>query len=257
MIKKIISIIAIALVAANALHAEESLVAQAAKAYEADKFDVALDLYNQAAATQGTSDALFYNIGNCHYRLGNLGKAIVNYERALRLNPANEEARTNVKFVKEKAGVVDSNEGSYILGWFSEQIESMPTDTWALIAGLSFFLAIVGAMVYVGLNSVMLRKIGFFGGLILLVISIFSLLAAIHTRNLFNHYNYAVVVTPSVTLSTSPRTPKDKSEEAFLLSEGYKVEVLDSVRSESQHWYEVRTDSEHRAWIEAKNIEKI
>ena len=66
---------------------------------------------------------------------------------------------------------------------------------------------------------------------------------------------------PVSVLSTSPREPKSKIEEAFMLHEGIKVEMLDSVEvkvdSVSQKWFDIKSDDTHRAWIKASDIERI
>ena len=65
----------------------------------------------------------------------------------------------------------------------------------------------------------------------------------------------------SVQLGTSPRVPKNKSEQAFFLHEGTRLEIVDSLRNNSDTenplWYEVKVDNLHRAWISSKNVEKI
>ncbi|MDE6509340.1 MAG: hypothetical protein K2K99_03960, partial [Muribaculaceae bacterium] len=69
-------------------------------------------------------------------------------------------------------------------------------------------------------------------------------------------------IKPSVILSTTPRQPKDRSEEAFLLHEGTPVMLLDSISEPSDptgrlKWYDVKVDNSHRAWIQSDAIEKI
>ena len=75
---------------------------QADSAYTAEQYADALALYLQAAETEGTSSDLYYNIGNTLYRQNKIGKAIIAYERALRLDPTNADARTNLDFVNSK-----------------------------------------------------------------------------------------------------------------------------------------------------------
>lgn len=71
----------------------------------------------------------------------------------------------------------------------------------------------------------------------------------------------AIITVPSTILSTTPRVPQDRSQEAMLLHEGTKVKILDSVKSttDSIHslWYDVEVDNSHRAWINASAVEKI
>ena len=71
----------------------ESLIEQADSAYMNDDFAKAADLYLEAESQEGSSSDLYYNIGNCYYRQNKLGKAILYYERALRLDPSNKYAR--------------------------------------------------------------------------------------------------------------------------------------------------------------------
>ena len=74
----------------------EELAQSGDSAYAADNFVLARELYTEAMKTGGSSAVLFYNLGNAYYRQGNLGKAIVNYERALKLDPTNADARENL-----------------------------------------------------------------------------------------------------------------------------------------------------------------
>ena len=64
--------------------------------------------YQQAAACYtellkaGESAELYYNLGNCEYRLGNITQSIIAYERALRLNPGDSDVRYNLQFLRGK-----------------------------------------------------------------------------------------------------------------------------------------------------------
>lgn len=79
-----------------------TLTQEADSAYMRDDFAEATRLYLQIAETEGTSSDLYYNLGNCYYRQKQPGKAILYYERALRLDPSNEDARANLEFVNTK-----------------------------------------------------------------------------------------------------------------------------------------------------------
>ena len=103
----------------------------------------------------------------------------------------------------------------------------------------------------------MLRKTGFFGAGALLVVCVLANILALRSARKVAGGNSAVVTAPSVILSTTPRTPKDRTEEALLLHEGTKVTILDSIAGADKTWFDVRIDSEHRAWIPADAIEII
>ena len=142
----------------------QDLIKSANAAYEKDQYDRAIELYNQAAREQGTSSELYYNIGNANYRLGNMGEAILYYERALKLNPANSDARTNLEFVKEKINVDVDGGDSYFTGKIMRMITGQSSNTWATISVVLFLIFVASLLTYIFMDSIMLRKIGFFGG---------------------------------------------------------------------------------------------
>lgn len=240
----------------------QSLVEKAEKAYSEDKFNEALSLYEEAAQTEGVSTDLYYNIGNCYYRLGNNGKAILYYERALNLDPANSNARDNLEFVKNRITDDINVDETNIIGEFINSVmNSMSSNGWAILSIVLFILLITAVALYIFSNTVIIRKIGFFGGIILLILTIFTNCLAFKSYKKIAEHRYAVITIPSVTLSTSPRTPKDKTEEAFILNQGTKIYILDSVVTKSANsndvWYDIKADDTHRAWINKSAIDII
>lgn len=239
-----------------------SLIDQANKAYLDDNYYKALELYLDAQKKEGTSSDLYYNIGNCYYRLKDNGKAILYYERALNLNPNNKEARNNIELVKtkliDKTDIDDTN----IIGQIFRDFGNTATsNNWAVWSVAFFILFLSALALYIFATSVLAKKFGFFGGMILLICMVVTLAYSISLKDKATNGQYAIIVSPSVTISTSPRTPKDKSEEAFLLNQGTKIVILDSIDNNmgklKERWYEIKADNNHRGWINKKNIEII
>lgn len=246
---------------AAVMPATAGLTQEADSAYMHDDFAEALGLYLRIAESEGTSSELYYNIGNCYYRLKKPGKAIVYYERALRLDPANADARANLEFVNSRITDEPGDRGMFISNTVNGFACKVPANTWAAIAICSFVLLLGSIALYVFMSDVRLRKTGFFGAIILLAVCVLTnIFASIATRY-STAGNVAVVTEPSTLLSTSPRAPKDRSEEAVLLHEGTTVEILDSVTvradSTAVKWYDVKVDNSTRAWIRGTDIERI
>ncbi len=239
----------------------QSLAEQGDAAYSNEEYGKAIELYNKAIKNDGTSSVIYYNLGNAYYRNGENGKAILSYSRALKLDPTNSDAKSNLNFVNTK--IVDKQEDNYTL---MEKVDNaivsfLSANGWAYLT-VTFFILFLGCVAgYIFLTAVKYRKISFFIGIILLLSVIFGIVYSFKAANRMLDNSGAIITAESVQLSTAPRTPKDKSEQAYFLHEGTKLEIVDSVKvtndSENPLWYEVKVDNVHRAWISAKSIERI
>lgn len=247
----------IGLTSANA----QNLVDKANAEYNKDNYKQALELYLQATKEDGTSSDLYYNIGNTYYRLGDLGNAVLYFERALILNPRNDDARTNLEFVNSKIETRILDEKSFVLQIIDSIVEWQSSNTWAIISAICFLLLICNIILYIFADTIFLRKIGFFGGGIVFIVTIFSLLCAFSMKSRVEAQDKAIIISPSVTLSTVPRQPKGKTEEAFTLTAGNKVTIVDSVENKNgdkiELWLEVKADDKHRAWLKKEHLKSI
>lgn len=239
-----------------------SLTEEANKAYQGENYFKALDLYTQAAKKDGVSSELYYNIGNCYYRLKNTGKAVLYYERALNLNPANQKALTNLEFVNSKiVNRTDIDESNIISQLFNNVRDTMTSNMWAIVSIIIFILFLGAIALYIFTSSVLAKKIGFFGGIILLLCDIIANYYAYNLRDNVLDRKYAVVTVQSVVISNAPRAAKDKSEEVLLMNEGNKVLLLDSVdiRNDKrmERLYKVKADDSHEGWVNKNSIEII
>lgn len=242
---------------ANAL----SLSEQADSAYNADNYREAADLYLNIIQNEGASATLYYNLGNCYYRSGEMGKAILAYERSLRLDPTNDDAKNNLDFVNARIADRPGERGSFVGNALDSTSNMAHSNTWAWMAFGAFMLTLIGVLAYIFSSVIIVRKIGFFGGIFTLIATGIFIFFAYRSAAIAVADDAAIITVPSTILSTSPRVPKDRSQEAMLLHEGTKVKILDSVRSTTDSvnslWYDVEVDNNHRAWINAAAVEKI
>lgn len=230
-------------------------------AYDSANYDRAIELYSQALADEGSSSDLYYNLGNAYYRAGNSAQAILAYERALRLDPANSEAKANLNFVNERIADKQGENGSFLYNTYVSMSALLSSNNWALTAIVLMILTIVGGFVYAMASAVIVRKIGFFGGIVTGLCCLAAIVMSFAARARATDDTYAVITAQSTTLSTAPHTPRNSAEEAMVLHEGTKVRILRSIGLEADStslvWHEVQVDNKHRAWINDADIEKI
>lgn len=262
MTRQFLIIISLLLIAICPAAAAESLPAavQADSTYNARDYEGAVRLYHKAINDNGPTATIYYNLGNAYYRLGKLGRAVVYYERALSLDPSLTDARTNLDFVNTK--ILDKPEDdSSFLGNLHESIVSlMQPDAWAWTAFI-IFLAMTGCLaLYIFTGRVGLRKIGFFGSIILLFVWIYSMICAWSSSHRYDSHDIAIVIVPTAELATSPGTTT-KDDKVVPVHEGTRLEIIDSLSistgSAASLWYDVKINNATRAWVKASDIEKI
>lgn len=248
----IIALMALPAVAANAK------IDHANQAYKQELYNEALKLYLQEAQQTGVSSSLYCNIGDTYYRLKDNVHAVLYYERALLLDPSNSDARFNLEFVRGKMQLPDDAGDSWFSNWVDQTVSRLSSNAWAVIAIVTFLLFLTGVAAYLFLDNVLMRKIGFFGGALMIVASIVANLSAFHVYHKATDGNGAIIMPAEVTLSTAPRSPRDKSEEAFELRQGTRVEIVDSIADKtSGKWLQVSTAGGHKAWLNARDVEII
>lgn len=235
-----------------------NVAAEAGEAYARQDYNRALKLYEQVANTDGVSSELYYNIANTYYRLKERSKAIIYYERALKLDPSNSQARADLEFVREKAQIDAETNPSVVGGLVSAVVERTSSNTWAVAGAVAFLLALLLAGAYVAAQSIPVRKVGFFGAAIMFVLAVFGVGCAIYMHNRSSSHDTAIVTVQQASLSKAPRQPKGASEVAFRLKEGSKVTLTDSVKVRNglvtDKWYNVETADSRNAWINSKNL---
>ena len=245
-------VLALPIVAGNAN------IDRANQAYKQELYNEALKLYLQEAEQTGVSSDLYCNIGDTYYRLKDNVHAVLFYERALLLDPSNNDARFNLEFVRSKMQLPDDAGDSWFSNWVDRTVSRLSSNAWAIIAIVTFLLLLAGLAAYMFLDNVLMRKIGFFGGAVMLVATILANLAAFHVYHKATDGAGAIIMPESVTLSTAPRAPRDKQEEAFDLQQGTRVEIVDSISDKANgKWLQVSTAGGHKAWLNAKDVEII
>ena len=223
----------------------------AAAAYVKGDYQQAAECYTKLRKV-GESAELYYNLGNCEYRLGNITQSIIAYERALRLNPGDSDTRYNLQFLRGKTidKVVPVDE-MFFVTWYHSLQNLMSIDAWAILAVSAFVLALILILAYLFGSNILLRKIGFFGALVGLLIFVLGLLFAYQRKVALSEHNIAIVLTPTLNVKA---TPAESSSDAFVIHEGTRLTITDSSMNA---WYGVRLDDGKEGWLPKNSVEVI
>jgi tetratricopeptide (TPR) repeat protein len=230
----------------------DSLWNTASKAYTEGRWQDAVDGYEQIALMGLESAALYCNTGNAYYKNGNLPKAILNYERALKVDPSYEDARYNLEYLGDMIQDRIDPVPSFILTVWAEKVSRiMDSDAWAVLFLVFFALAMAMLLLFLLSPSVAGRKTGFSVAIVAVVFAVASLSFSVWQKNDYEKEDGAVVMKPVASVKSSPSS--ESSQNLFVLHEGTKVYVLDQVGS----WYNIELADGRQGWIRESDIEAI
>lgn len=220
-------------------------------AYMQNDYLAAIQIY-ESLLRQGESAEVYYNLGNSYYKSGDIARAILNYERALLLQPGNGDIRVNLEIARAKTvDKVTPVPEIFFIGWFKSLINSQSIDAWARWGIACFILLLVLLCLFFYSKSARVKKVGFFGGLVLLIVVVLCNVFAGQQKKALTERNKAIVLSPSVTVRS---TPSESGTSLFIIHEGHKVEIKDDTMRE---WKEIRLEDGKVGWLPAAAIEII
>lgn len=245
-----IAVLAPVLGSAQTAHYEE-LFEQAGALYANGSYDSAIVAYEGILAAEYQSTQLYYNLGNAYFKTGMLPDAILNFERAKRLSPADPDIAFNLALANERT--TDRIEPLPELGitraW-NAFLYGFSADGWGILALLLFAMAAVMLGLFLMSGRPGLKKGGFLLMLFFMVVGSLSWVCAWQVRASMMSVDEAVVFTPTVTVMSSP--DKDGTK-LFVIHEGTKVSLLES----NSEWIRIALPDGNEGWVMAETVEII
>lgn len=223
---------------ADALYMKEKY-AEAAKAYE-------------GILKEGVASEIYYNLGNCYYKMDNFPRAILNYERALQMSPGDSDTRSNLALARGKTidKVIPPSE-MFFVTWWRNLTNIMSLGSWSMVGIVSFVLMLCGICAYMLMSNLLVRKIGVYGAMAMFVLCVVANFAALTQNINVQQRDGAIVMSAAVTVKSSP---SERSTDLFVIHEGSKVTILDSTMKD---WMEVKYEEGKQGWIRVSDIEII
>lgn len=242
---------------------------EARQAYDKGDYAKAIEIYSELVKTHGTSSALLFDMGQAYTRAGDLGHGMLCYLRALQQNPSNSQARANVRYIESR--VQDGNtaelkgkkisvmpeEPSFFSALKNYITRRHHTDTWALWSGITFVLFCACLAMYIFQDKVLIRKIGFFGAIAMISISVLTLIFAFMGAHACNKQDEGVITAYKVELKSDPSTSSKNVTSPLV--QGTVMQIMDMEKCENgrPQWYKVRLNSDFAGWIRNDDFEPI
>ena len=220
-----------------------SYVEKGNKLYMEGEFEKAINAYETVVQNGYSSAELYYNLGNAYYRTKNYKAAILNYERALRLSPDDENIKINLEFARNHIkDRIDEIPKLFILQWIDNFYNLMSAKIWSVISISFFILFLLFVILFLFSRTIALRKTAFIFALFLIFLSALSFYGAYYQNSKFTVHREAIVYSPTVTVKSAPKT---NGTDLFIIHEGLKVEII----GKTTGWKEIRLSNGKIGWL--------
>ncbi len=230
----------------------QSLWQKANAAYSEGKWNDAIKDYGMIASLGIENAQLYYNLGNANFKAGNLPEAILNYERALKIDPSYADARYNLEFASTQTQDRIEAVPEFILRtWTRKVCYLLGSDQWAVIflVGLALLCSMV--LLFFLSPTTAGKRTGFILAIVLLLFDGATLGFSLHQKNDYSVRDEAIVMSPVISAKSSPS--QSGNMDLFVLHEGTKVTVLDTVGD----WYNITISDGRQGWVRAGDLEVI
>lgn len=221
--------------------------AKALQAQENSQYPKAINLYEQILETEMLSPALYNNLGLAYYNNKQLGLAIVQFERALKLAPEQADAKHNLQAAQQRVGEdYSAKEALFFVQWWNTIVLSLSSTSWAILFLVLIFSA-VGTLIageWKGQSMYKTLALVFFS------CSLLPLIWGFQKKGIEASPNTAIVINDQIGLRQAPDL---SSEEIELVFEGVKVSILEKQDS----WTHIELPNHLIGWVPSSMIEEI
>lgn len=219
--------------------------------YQQGKYNEAINFYQGILNDGKESAEVYFNLGNCYYKLNKVAPAIYNFEMAKKLDPDDKEIENNLEFAQKMT--IDAIQETPQVGFskiLTDFTSSLHYDTWAWLAIVSSFLVLICFLGYYFSGTPTIKRISFSGMLLGLLFVLISYFAGIAKKNRVVNDRPAIVFDDVTSVKSEPNA---SAQNAFVLHAGTKVQILETVNK----YHKIKLADLKEGWVEIKVVKEI
>ncbi|MBP1838473.1 tetratricopeptide repeat protein [Formosa algae] len=230
---------------------QEAVFEQANTLYNQGKYAEAIDKYQTILDSGLQSSELFFNLGNAHYKLNHVGPSVYYFEKALQLAPNDTDIKNNIAYARNMTiDAIDVVPEVGLTKLLKNVTGFLSFDGWAITTVMLFVIFVVLFISYYFAEYTAKKRFAFTTSIIVFFIGCLTLFFAFHDYNLTQKDNPAIIFVQESQVKSEPNL---SSQEAFILHEGTKVQVLDTVNN----WKKIKLSDGKTGWVSSTDIKVL
>ncbi|NJB36943.1 SH3 domain-containing protein [Croceivirga sp. JEA036] len=249
--KIVSSLLFVLFIGLSAFAQNEVLFNKATEAYNKGNYSTALEHYETILDNGKHSAELYFNMGNCYYKLDEIGLSIYYYEKAKLLNPKDQEIQNNLAYAENmRLDAIEAMPKTAMARFRDSTLSLFTYDNWALFAVLLSISFVILYILYYRSTYATQKRIFFIGAMVAIFLSVATVTLAYFSYDAFKKDNPAIVLKREIVVNTEPNT---QSERVFSLHEGTKVNILEKLNG----WFKVKIADGQTGWVQSNTIKLL
>ena len=219
--------------------------------YSKSKYQDAIRKYQYVIGQGFEASELYFNLGNAYYKSGQPTMAILNYERAKKLAPNDDDIRYNLDLARIQIidNIVPLPEGGF-LRWLRQLISSKSINFWGVFSLITFFTFLFLFGLFLLSRTFRVKRFAFWFSIAAVSISAITFTFGSTMKSKLVNHRTAVITDRSVRVKASP---SETGTELFIVHEGVTVQLID----ELGEWINVSLPDGNKGWVKESAMVRI
>lgn len=221
----------------------ENLMKSGNEFYQNKQYEEAIESYESILKQGYLSSELYYNLGNTYFKVGKIGRAILFYEKSLKIQPNNEDAAHNLKIANARTvDKIQNIPDLFFIKWWNIILSTFTSTGWQIIIFIFYIMLLICIAIYFLVHNLQFQKYAFIFGTLNIIALIFSVVLFFASLERESSTDYAILQQSTITAKISPDS---QSDDAFVIHEGIKFKIEDQVNN----WVKIRLSDGKVGWL--------
>lgn len=226
----------------------EELFKKGIESYNEGRYSEAISYYETIIKNKEHSAALYFNLGNCYYKMNRIAPSIYYYEKALLLDPNDTDVQNNLAFARQMTlDAIEEMPETGLAKAYKGTAGALSYERWGVLSIFFVCLGILAYIVYFLVRYSAHKRIALVSGLVLMILGFMFVAFAYIGQQDYKNDQPAIIFADAITVRSEPNR---RSEPVFELHEGTKVQVLDAL----EDWNKIQLANGQEGWLPQEEI---